>query len=99
MAAEILAPAGSMESVIAAVRSGADAVYLGGPAFNARMNAHNFGGDALRSAVLRAHTYGVKVYLTLLQFGLLNAEKVRIQRVEYVLKAFLLNGSETINIP
>lgn len=49
----------------AAIEGGADAVYLGGSAFNARMNAHNFGGDALRSAVLRAHAYGVKVYLTL----------------------------------
>ena len=62
---ELLCPAGSPEALDAAIEGGADAVYLGGSAFNARMNAHNFGGDALRSAVLRAHTYGVKVYLTL----------------------------------
>ncbi|MBQ9785321.1 MAG: U32 family peptidase [Clostridia bacterium] len=62
---ELLCPAGSPEALDAAIEGGADAVYLGGACFNARMNAHNFGGDALRSAVLRAHSYGVKVYLTL----------------------------------
>ncbi len=62
---ELLCPAGSPDALDAAIVGGADAVYLGGAAFNARMNAHNFGGDALRSAVLRAHSYGVKVYLTL----------------------------------
>ena len=62
---ELLCPAGSPDALDAAIEGGADAVYLGGAAFNARMNAHNFGGDALRSAVLRAHSYGVKVYLTL----------------------------------
>ena len=62
---ELLCPAGSPEALDAAIEGGADAVYLGGTTFNARMNAHNFGGDALRSAVLRAHSYGVMVYLTL----------------------------------
>ena len=62
---ELLCPAGSPEALDAAIEGGANAVYLGGTTFNARMNAHNFGGDALRSAVLRAHSYGVKVYLTL----------------------------------
>ena len=62
---ELLCPAGSPEALDAAIEGGADAVYLGGTTFNARMNAHNFGGDALRSAVLRVHSYGVKVYLTL----------------------------------
>ncbi|MBQ9773213.1 MAG: U32 family peptidase [Clostridia bacterium] len=62
---ELLCPAGSPEALDAAIEGGADAVYLGGACFNARMNAHNFGGDALRSAVLRAHAYGVKVYMTL----------------------------------
>lgn len=62
---ELLCPAGSPEALDAAIEGGADAIYLGGETFNARMNAHNFGGDALRSAVLRAHAFGVKVYLTL----------------------------------
>ena len=62
---ELLCPAGSPAALDAAIEGGADAVYLGGAAFNARMFAKNFGGDDLRSAVLRAHAFGVKVYLTL----------------------------------
>ncbi len=62
---ELLCPAGSPDALDAAIEGGADAVYFGGASFNARMNAKNFGGDALRSAVLRAHAYGVKTYLTL----------------------------------
>ena len=62
---ELLCPAGSPAALDAAIEGGADAVYLGGAAFNARMFAKNFGGDDLRSAGLRAHSYGVKVYLTL----------------------------------
>ncbi len=62
---EILAPAGSMESVIAAVRSGADAVYLGTKEFNARRNADNFDNNDLKTAVDYCHKHGVKVHLTL----------------------------------
>ncbi len=62
---EILAPAGSMESVIAAVRSGADAVYLGTKDFNARRNADNFDFSGLKNAVDYCHKHGVKVHLTL----------------------------------
>ena len=61
---ELLCPVGSPEALDAAIEGGADAVYLGGSLFNARMNAKNFNSDALRAAVLRAHTYGVKVYQT-----------------------------------
>ncbi len=62
---EILAPAGSMESVVAAVRSGADAVYLGMKDFNARRNADNFDRSALESAIEYCHKHGVKVHLAL----------------------------------
>lgn len=62
---EILAPAGSMESLIAGVRSGANAVYLGGKTFNARRNAGNFDNEELKTAVEYCHRRGVKVYLTL----------------------------------
>lgn len=62
---EILAPAGSMESLVAGVRSGASAVYLGGKLFNARRNAGNFDNDELKTAVEYCHRRGVKVYLTL----------------------------------
>lgn len=62
---EVLSPAGSMESLIAAVRSGADAVYLGSKEFSARRNAENFDNAALKEAVEYCHIRGVKVYLTL----------------------------------
>ena len=62
---ELLAPAGSPEALEAAISAGADAVYLGGSRFNARMNAHNFDREALREAVSHAHRMGGRVYLTL----------------------------------
>ena len=62
---EILAPAGSPEALRAAVRCGADAVYLGASAFNARQGAHNFDTAALREAVSYCHARGVAVHLTL----------------------------------
>jgi putative protease len=62
---EILAPAGSMESLIAGVRCGANAIYLGGKLFNARRNAGNFDYAELIKAVDYCHKRGVKVYLTL----------------------------------
>ena len=65
MRAEVLAPAGSMQALVAAVRCGADAVYLGGKNFNARRNAGNFDGEELRQAVDYCRRHGVKVYLTL----------------------------------
>ena len=62
---ELLAPAGSPEAVIAAVQSGADAVYLGYGDFNARRNAKNFSQAEFEAAVSYCHLRGVKVYLTL----------------------------------
>ncbi len=62
---EILAPAGSPEALYAAVRSGADAVYLGAGAFNARQHAQNFDDTALAEAVRYCHVRGVRVHLTL----------------------------------
>ncbi len=62
---EILSPVGNKEMLIAAVRSGADAVYLGAKDFSARRNAENFRDDELKSAVEYCHIRGVKVYLTL----------------------------------
>lgn len=62
---EILAPAGSQESLIAGVRCGANAVYLGGKALNARRNAGNFDDEELLGAVKYCHSHGVKVYQTL----------------------------------
>jgi len=62
---EILAPAGSDESLTAAVRTGADAVYLGGGELNARRSAKNFDDAGLARAVSYCHAREVKVYLTL----------------------------------
>ncbi len=62
---ELLSPAGGQESLIAAVRSGADAVYLGSGNFNARRGAANFDDAALQEAVDFCHLRGVRVYLTL----------------------------------
>lgn len=60
---EILAPAGSLEALTAAVRSGATAVYLGGKEFSARANAKNFDRGELKEAVEYCHARGVKVHL------------------------------------
>ena len=63
--AEILAPAGSPESVCAAIRNGADAVYLAGKDFNARRNAKSFSDEELEEAVKLCHSAGVKVHFAL----------------------------------
>ena len=62
---EILAPAGGFDSVVAAVRSGADAVYVGEKRFSARASAKNFDSDELKKAVAYCHIHGVKLYVTL----------------------------------
>lgn len=61
---EILAPAGAEEQLIAAVRSGADAVYLGVGGFNARRNAKNFQTQDLARIVGYCHARGVAVHVT-----------------------------------
>ena len=62
---ELLSPAGSTESLVAAVQNGANAVYLGCGDFNARRRAKNFTTEDLADAVAYCHVRGVKVYLTL----------------------------------
>ena len=62
---ELLAPAGSMEALKAAVQNGADAVYLGCGTFNARQSAKNFTPQTLAEAVKYCHVRGVAVHLTL----------------------------------
>jgi putative protease len=61
---ELLAPAGGLDALRAAVRNGADAVYLGTTELNARRSAENFRLDALPEACDYAHLRGAKVYLT-----------------------------------
>ena len=62
---ELLAPAGSMEALRAAVQNGANAVYLGCGQFNARQSAKNFTPQTLAEAVKYCHVRGVAVHLTL----------------------------------
>ncbi|MBR2343034.1 MAG: DUF3656 domain-containing protein [Clostridia bacterium] len=62
---ELLAPAGDMESLIAAVRGGADAVYIGGARFGARAYAKNFDLDGIAVAVRYCRLRGVRLYVTL----------------------------------
>ncbi len=61
---ELLAPAGNMEKLKAAVFYGADAVYLGGPQYGLRMGAQNFTREELPEAVRFAHRHNVRVYVT-----------------------------------
>lgn len=61
---ELLAPAGNMESLVAALNNGADAVYLGAKQFNARGKVKNFDFDELQEATNLAHLHNAKVYLT-----------------------------------
>ena len=62
---EILSPAGNFEKMRAAIRYGADAVYLAGQIFGMRAAADNFSIEEMGEAVRYAHERGVKVYLTL----------------------------------
>ena len=61
---ELLAPAGNMEALIAAIQAGCDAVYIAGDHFGARAFAKNFSNDGIVEAINYAHLYGVKVYIT-----------------------------------
>ena len=61
---EVLSPAKNMDTVIAAVRSGADAVYVGGKNFSARMSADNFTIEELGECIRYCHIHDVKVYVT-----------------------------------
>lgn len=60
---ELLCPAGSYRALEAAIDGGADAVYMGGVAFNARINAKNFTPEELKRGIELAHSYGTKVYI------------------------------------
>ena len=61
---ELLSPAGSPESLKAAVAGGADAVYFGAKSFSARSFAENFDDDAVKNAVRYCRALGVKTYMT-----------------------------------
>ena len=68
MKLELLAPAGNRERFDTAIRYGADAVYMGLPAFSLRNLADNFEAETLPETIAYAHGHGVKVYITVNSF-------------------------------
>lgn len=62
---EILAPAGSMDALKAAIANGADAIYLGGRKFGARASSANFSDEEIIEAINLAHIHKVKIYVTM----------------------------------
>ncbi len=79
---ELLAPAGSYDSLMAAYNAGADAVYAGGTRFGARAYADNFTERAFVDAIHYAHMHGKKLYLTL--NTLLKEQEIELQLYEYL---------------
>ena len=77
---ELLAPAGNMEALYAAILGGADAVYVGGLRFGARAYAKNFTDEELRAATRLCHIHGVRIYVTL---NTLILDKEMTEAVEY----------------
>ncbi|MCF0140713.1 MAG: U32 family peptidase, partial [Mogibacterium sp.] len=77
---ELLAPAGGEKQFIAAVENGADAVYIGGRAFNARINADNFDDEMMKRCIDYAHLRGVKVFVTM---NILMTDEELPQALEY----------------
>lgn len=62
---ELLAPAGGLDQMLAAIAAGADAIYAGLDGFNARASAHSFSDDEFARGCAVAHAHGVRVYVTL----------------------------------
>ena len=62
---ELLAPVGGWQQLRAAVQNGADAIYMGGPLFNARIKAENFTKEDMERAIEYAHDRNVRVYVTI----------------------------------
>lgn len=86
MMTEVLAPAGSYESLVAAINAGADAVYLGGEKFGARAYADNFSKEVLLQAIDFAHLHKKKIYLTV--NTLLKEDELREQLYPYLLPLY-----------
>ncbi|MCI6271842.1 MAG: U32 family peptidase [Erysipelotrichaceae bacterium] len=83
---ELLAPAGNMEALIAAVNNGADAIYLGGLAFGARAFANNFNHENLIEAVNFCHIRNVCVYVTMNTLLYENELKKAMDEVDFLYK-------------
>ncbi len=81
---EILAPAGSMETLRAALRAGADAVYIGGKRFSARSSAANFSIEEIAEAAKLCHKYGAKLDLAV---NTIISDEEAAEFCEYIKKA------------
>jgi putative protease len=90
---ELLAPAGSLSALEAAVESGADAVYIGGNKFNARAFADNLNEEMLKEAVEYAHIRGVKIYVTV---NILILQNELEEVMEYINYLYRLNVDAVI---
>ena len=90
---ELLAPAGSLAALEAAVESGADAVYIGGNKFNARAFADNLDEEMLKQAVAYAHIRGVKIYVTV---NILILQNELEEVMEYINDLYSLNVDAVI---
>ncbi|MCQ2455095.1 MAG: U32 family peptidase [Clostridia bacterium] len=89
---EVLAPAGNTESLIAAVRSGADAVYFGAKDFNARRNAVNLSDAEIKDTVKYCKQYNVKTYLALN----IAVKESELEKAFAIAKSAYLNGVDGI---
>ena len=87
MKIELLAPAGNFESLVAAVESGSDAVYIGGRKYSARASAGNFSEEEIIKAIEYAHKRNVKIYITI---NILLTDEELVDSLEYV--QFLYNN-------
>ena len=78
---ELLAPAGSNEAVIAAVQSGADAIYIGGSSFSARQSAKNFTLEEMKKQIDYCHIRGTEVHVAA---NILIKDRERDDFLEYI---------------
>ena len=85
---ELLAPAGNFECFKAAIKGGADAVYLGGKNFSARAFAKNFDNDELEKAVKYAHLRNVRIFVTVNTLMSENEINNALKTVDYYYKLF-----------
>lgn len=91
---ELLCPAGNKESLIAAINSGANAVYLSGKKFGARAFAANFSNEELKEAIRIGKVYGVKIYVTMNTLVKENEVEEFLEQVEFLYS----NGVDAILI-
>ena len=87
MKKELLSPVGNMESLYQAIHNGADAVYLGGKKYGARMFSDNFTNDELVAAINYCHLYGVKIYITINTVIFNNEVNDFLDYVEFIYKS------------